>query len=355
MKSETECLIDNEFSYSSNVVISKGNTHDIFIGNIIKDNSQCAIKTEEISTSSPQLEHEYTMLSALHDKKCKNIPKVYKYSKKGSKNILIMELLGHSIEKLFSLCNYKFSFTSSLLIIEQMLDIIKSIHSNDIIHRDIRPEHFIYDKASSSDIIKPALDDGLPVDINPLSKMYLIDFGVSKYFIDQETHKHIAFKNKKDFQGSAMYSSVWSHLGAEKSRRDDLDSIAFIMIYLLKGELPWQKVKAKTKKEIKNTITELKVSISPMELCKGIPFEECVRLIHYIRGLQFEEVPKYDYMRQLIAKAIEKSGYEENNKRSYYIGINYSEEEKREEEQEEKKENKKKLLYSVKRVTYNMI
>ena len=163
MKSETECLIDNEFSYSSNVILSKGITHDIFYGNIIKDNSQCAIKTEEISTSSPQLEHEYNMLSALHDKKCSNIPRVYKYSKKGSKSLLIMELLGHSIDKIFSLCNYKFPLSSSLLIIVQMLDIIKSIHSNDIIHRDIRPEHFIYDKASSSDIIKPALDDGLQI------------------------------------------------------------------------------------------------------------------------------------------------------------------------------------------------
>ena len=107
MKSETECLIDNEFSYSSNVILSKGITHDIFYGNIIKDNSQCAIKTEEISTSSPQLEHEYNMLSALHDKKCSNIPRVYKYSKKGSKSLLIMELLGHSIDKIFSLLSQK--------------------------------------------------------------------------------------------------------------------------------------------------------------------------------------------------------------------------------------------------------
>lgn len=355
MKSETECVIDNEYSYSSNVILSKGNNHDIFYGKIIKDNSQCAIKTEDISNSSPQLEHEYNMLSSLLNKKCNNIPKVYKYSQKGSKNILIMELLGHNIEKIFSLCNNKFTYTSSLIIIEQMLEIIQSIHNNEIIHRDIRPEHFIFDKASSTDIIKPALDDGLPVDINPMSKMYLVDFGVSKFYIDQETHKHIVFKNKKDFQGSALFSSVWSHLGAEKSRRDDLDSLAFIMIYLLKGELHWQKVKAKTKKEIKNTITELKVSISPMELCKDIPFEECLKFIHYIRGLQFEEAPKYDYMKHLIKKAIEKSGYDHNNKRTYYIGINYSEEEKRIAEQEGKKENKKKLLYSVKRMNNKII
>lgn len=320
MKSERDFIIENEYTYSLNNIICKGNNSEIFYGNKINTDIQFAFKTEDTFSKTPELDHEKMIITSLSN--CKNIPKIYKSSVNGTKKIMIMDLLGHNLEQIFSLTNYKFNYSTSLLFIVQILDVITELHSNHIIHRDLRPEHFLFDKKSSSDIIKPALDDKRPFELNPLSKLYLIDFGISKLFQDPITKKHISFKKNKKLKGSKIFSSIWSHLGAEQSRRDDLDSIGLMMIYFLKGNLPWQNIKAKTKKEIINIIAEKKLSISPMELCKDIPFEECLKIIHYIRGLQFEETPQYDFIKKMLQSALNKVGYDYNNKKSYYIFCN---------------------------------
>lgn len=320
MKSESDCTIENEYIYSLNNIIFKGNNSEIFFGNKINTDTQFAFKTEDTFSKTPELDHEKSIMISLNN--CNNIPKIYKSSINGTKKVVVMDLLGHNLEQIFTLTNYKFHYSTSLLLISQILDIITELHNNHIIHRDLRPEHFLFDKKNSSDIIKPALDDKRPFELNPLSKLYLIDFGVSKLFEDPTTKKHISFKKNKKLKGSKIFSSIWSHLGSEQSRRDDLDSIGFMMIYFLKGNLPWQNVKAKTKKEMINIITEKKLSISPMELCKDIPFEECLKIIHYIRGLQFEEIPQYDFIHKLLQSALSQVGYDYNNKKGYYILCN---------------------------------
>ena len=105
------------------------------------------------------------------------------------------------------------------------------MHSKNFIHRDIKPDNFLIGTHKNK------------------SQVYIIDFGLSKSYIDPDTKNHYSFKEDRRFVGTPRYASLNTHLGVRQSRRDDLESIIFILVYFLKGDLPWQGVKAKTKSE----------------------------------------------------------------------------------------------------------
>jgi casein kinase I family protein HRR25 len=99
--------------------------------------------------------------------------------------------------------------------------------------------------------------------------------------------------------GAARYAAVNSHLGMELSRRDDIESLAYILIYLAAGGLPWQGAAASNKQDKYSRILDLKQSITPHRLCKGLPAEVC-RLLLYSKSLRFEEEPDYALIRSLL-------------------------------------------------------
>lgn len=101
--------------------------------------------------------------------------------------------------------------------------------------------------------------------------IYLIDFGLSKRFRDPKTGLHIPEKDGKSLVGTARYSSIYTHLGIEQSRRDDLEALAYSIIYLGKGTLPWQGIRAKNKNDKYQKILELKINTEIDELCKNLP------------------------------------------------------------------------------------
>jgi serine/threonine protein kinase len=127
------------------------------------------------------------------------------------------------------------------------------VHSKNIIHRDIKPENFLTGLKKKSHII------------------YLIDYGLSKRYIDSKTQEHIPYLEGKSLTGTARYASIYTHLGIEQSRRDDLEAIGYVLVYFLKGELPWQGMKAKTKKEKYKKIMDKKIDSTPDFLCADIP------------------------------------------------------------------------------------
>ena len=164
-----------------------------------------------------------------------------------------MELLGSNLEQLFSSCNYAFSVKTTLMLVYQMLYRIEFIHSRYYIHRDIKPDNFVMGQGKNA------------------NKVYCIDFGLAKRFRDIKTGEHIAYKEGRPLIGTVRYSSIGTHLGVEQTRRDDLESLAYIIIYFLKGSLPWQNVKGKNKKEVHMKMLERKLEITEEELCKGLP------------------------------------------------------------------------------------
>ena len=154
----------------------------------------------------------------------------------------------------------------------ECLKILKNIHDKGIIHRDIKPENIV-------------------IGDNDKGIVYLIDFGLSNIFFDN--NHHIPFTKGKNLTGTMRYASIRNHLGYEQSRRDDLESLFYTLIYLGKGKLPWQGIPAKTKKEKNEKICQLKRRISIKEVCGDLPSEYRILLL-YIRNLSFNERPNYE-------------------------------------------------------------
>lgn len=141
------------------------------------------------------------------------------------------------------------------------------------------------------------------------STIYMIDFGLSKRYRDPKTNEHIPYRDNKSLTGTARYASVNTHIGIEQARRDDLESIGYILLYFLKGSLPWQGLAGKNKNDKYDKIREKKCQTTVEQLSKGVP-EEFMKYIQYCRNLQFEEKPDYNYLRGLFKTMMQRQGYE---------------------------------------------
>ena len=198
-----------------------------------------------------------------------------------------MELLDKSLEEIFQQLNQKFSIKTVCMVGIQMLDRVEFIHNESLIHRDIKPENFAIGLGNKSHII------------------YMIDFGLYKKYRNRKTHEHIKFETNKKFSGTARYASINNLKGYQQSRRDDLESIAYVLLYFLRGNLPWQGLHADKREDKYKKILEKKQSISAEELCEGFP-NEFVEFINYTRNLEFEEEPNYKFLKELLYTVLEK-------------------------------------------------
>ena len=242
-----------------------------------KTKKEYAVKIEDLTNSRLKNEHKiYTKLSSC----AFGIPKVKRYFESEKYCYLIMELLGKNLEQLFVENKKSFSLNVVLKFGIDMIDILEQMHINGYIHRDIKPNNFI-------------------IGIND-DNIYITDFGLSKKYI--QNSKHICMKVERSLVGTARYASLNVHEGVEPSRRDDLESVGYMLIYFLKGKLPWQGLKKKNENDVQIDLIEMaKCSISLDELCSNIP--NCFKLyLVHCRKLIFDETPDYSYLRNLFLK-----------------------------------------------------
>ncbi|KAJ3443772.1 casein kinase 1-like protein [Anaeramoeba flamelloides] len=259
--------------------IGSGSFGDIYLGTNIITEEEIAIKLENIKTRHPQLQYEsklYTILAG-----GVGIPKVRWFGREGDYNVMILDLLGPSFEDLLNYCSRKFSLKSVLMLADQILCRIEYIHSKNFLHRDIKPDNFLMGVSDKK------------------NQVSVIDFGLAKKYRDVRTHKHIKYLENKKLTGTARYASINTHLGFEQSRRDDLESLGYMLIYFLKGKLPWQGLDAVNKKQKYERISNKKISTPVKTLCQGLPYE-FVTYLNYCKSLHFDEKPNYSYLRKLF-------------------------------------------------------
>lgn len=221
--------------------------------------------------------------------------------------VMISDLLGPSLEDLFNFCDRKFSLKTVLLLADQLIPRIACLHAGSFVHRDIKPENFLLGTGKLGNVV------------------HIIDFGLAVEYQDPETHVHMAYHDKHKLVGTLRYASVNNHLGIGRceaicrryvtnyalvqSRRDDLESLGYILIYFCRGSLPWQGLKAQTEDEKYELVKEKKINTPIEDLCRGLP-KAFASYFKHVRTLGFDDRPDYSYLRKLFRNLFVRKGLE---------------------------------------------
>ncbi|CAK81420.1 unnamed protein product (macronuclear) [Paramecium tetraurelia] len=270
-------LINNTYTIKKR--ISSGSFGVVYLGQEINTRNFVAIKVDKEKKEESSLQREAEILKRLQH--LKHIPKLYWSGKDGDSTYLVIQYLGRDLTHYIR--NYrKFSLKCVLNIAEQMIIILESLHKHNVIHRDIKPENILVGKEDDE------------------NQLFIVDFGISKFYKEQN-ESHISFKEKQPFIGTTRYASSNAHKRLSLSRRDDMESLCYMLIYLLKGQLPWQNLQFTSEEDKINQVGQMKMRLDSNELCQGLPIEFAIYL-DYVKGLHFKLEPNYKYCLSLFRK-----------------------------------------------------
>jgi serine/threonine protein kinase len=215
----------------------------------------------------------------------KGIPRVLWCGEEGEYFALVLELLGPSLQDLFVLQRNIFSVSTTLLLADQLFERIEHVHKQGLLHRDIKPANFIIGDLN---------------DAQGRNVVHIIDFGLARPYRDA-AGGHIAYRDGLSASGTARFASFNSSYGREQSRRDDLESLMYMLIYFAKGSLPWQNLKRPKSRKDKHAHLAQKKQEHAQGLCTGLPLEFASAL-KYCSELGFEADPDYAHLRGMFRR-----------------------------------------------------
>lgn len=274
--------------------LGEGSFGVVYSGVHVETGEEVAVKIEGSAVANSMLKFETACYKRLRiTERVVGFPRALWSGWCSDGRTLVMERLGDDLEKCFQRCGGRFSLGTVLQIADQMLRRIEYMHERSLLHRDIKPENFLMGSSL----------------YGKGSVIHLIDFGLAKQYRDERTHCHIMYREGRHLTGTPRYASVNAHLGIEPSRRDDLESLGYMLIYFLQGGLPWQglgKV-TDTRKRKYERIMERKLTTASAVLCADLP-EEFVQYFDYCRALRFADKPDYRHLRALFWQIARREG-----------------------------------------------
>lgn len=261
--------------------INGGSFGQIHLGVLIGSGLEVAVKLEKQKSLAPQLLNEGNVLRHLEGGP--GIPKVHWFGiHEPEYNVMVMDLLGSSLQDLFSYCKHKFSLKTVLMLADQMISILAYVHKKQYVYRDVKPDNFMIGRGENS------------------HKVYIIDFGLAKKL---STHRfsgsHLSYNVMHPLVGTVRYASLHAHLGHEESPRDDLESLAYVFVYFLRGRLPWQGIPVRNKEEKFAKIKESKMYTPVSVLCEGLP-PQFAQFVDMMRQMRREAPCNHCQIRELF-------------------------------------------------------
>jgi serine/threonine protein kinase len=263
--------------------LGKGKFGVVFKGMKIRTKEEVAIKTEPIQSEFKILKHETMIINHLFQQGCRCIPFIYWYGTFKQTTCLVMTYYNQSL----------FDIKDKTKIMVKLIDIMENIHSQYVIHRDIKPQNFMIDEEDN---------------------IFIIDFGLAGIYVDDDK-KHVKPKGMREYiMGTPKYISYNIHHGYEASRRDDLISLGYVYIYLLRGTLEWENIHTnviansshhhyKSELYIMHPNNQYRMSLKKWEsisnICSSIN-ENIYRYMEYCYRLGFETTPNYQGLRNLF-------------------------------------------------------
>jgi len=275
--------------------IGSGSFGDVYVGVDTATQEEVGVKLESAKSKHPQLQFEAKVYKLLAG--APGIPSVLHCALEGDYHVMVMELLGPSLEDLFTAFGRRFSLKTVLMLADQLIRRLEHVHAKHYLHRDVKPDNFLMGRAAVGALA------------GQRHTVYLIDFGLAKKYSDSRTLQHIPLRQGKQLTGTARYTSLNTHIGLEQSRRDDLESLGYVLLYFLRGSLPWQGLKAHTKTLKYQRIADCKLRTPLSTLTAGLPNEFRLYL-DYCRALSFEARPDYAYLRRLFRDLLVRQGYD---------------------------------------------
>jgi len=284
--------------------IGSGSYSDIYQGCDQKTDEEVAVKVEwHYAEKGDKLLEEANFYQSLGKVQSMGRAPNIRWSGTVSEyNLMVMDLLGPSIDELFKDAG-RFSLKTVLMLGEQIIDCLESVHESGILYRDIKPHNFLMGLGENA------------------GKVYIVDFGLAKRYLDKH-NEHISCSSKKRRRvtGTVRYSSLNVHAGLDASRRDDLEAVGYMLVHWLKGELPWLGLKPCAKKTKHEVIGEKKLIVPDAELCEGLP-GEFAEYFKYCRELEFAEKPDYARLRGLMRAVFEEKGYQTDFRFDWMTGV----------------------------------
>eukprot|EP01124_Arcella_intermedia_P029760 TRINITY_DN6374_c0_g1_i2.p1 TRINITY_DN6374_c0_g1~~TRINITY_DN6374_c0_g1_i2.p1 ORF type:complete len:245 (+),score=61.49 TRINITY_DN6374_c0_g1_i2:85-819(+) len=219
------------------------------------------------------------------------MPTIYFYGKDGDYRVLVMDLLGPSLAELFAFQSEKFSIKTVCMLAIKMITCVEYLHSKGLLHRDIKPGNFVMGRGARA------------------SELFLIDYGLASPYIDS-SGEHIPYSTNARFHGTDKYASINNHKKIEPGRRDDMESLGYLLVYFATGDLPWTKKQQRIpKKNRRAAYGRMKMRTTSEELTEGLP-DVFLKYFKYVESLYFADSPNYDFCRTLFTDCLTQMNFQ---------------------------------------------